>query len=94
MKRVGKLLRPSAQIQPTGWCFKAGVRLQTYFEKNILILCLDKILICFQSSDLNRTEHAFHLLRTELKARRKTNKQQLKAAALKTCEASQGRKLW
>ncbi len=34
-----------------------------------------------QSPDLNLIEHAFHLLKTKLKAERPTNKQQLKSAA-------------
>ncbi|MCI4387611.1 hypothetical protein PGIGA_G00076200 [Pangasianodon gigas] len=36
-----------------------------------------------QSPDLNPIEHAFHLLKTRLKAERPTNKQQLKVAAVK-----------
>ncbi len=35
-----------------------------------------------QSPDLNPIEHAFHLLKTKLKAERPTNKQQLKSAAV------------
>ncbi len=35
-----------------------------------------------QSPDLNSIEHAFHLLKTKLKAERPTNKQQLKSAAV------------
>ncbi len=34
-----------------------------------------------QSPDFNPTEHAFHLLKTKLKAESPTNKQQLKSAA-------------
>ncbi|KAG2463243.1 TCB1 transposase, partial [Polypterus senegalus] len=36
-----------------------------------------------QSPDPNPTEHAFHLLKTKLRTERPTNKQQLKAAAVK-----------
>ncbi len=36
-----------------------------------------------QSPDFNPIEHAFHLLKTKLKAERPTNKQQLKSAAAK-----------
>ncbi len=36
-----------------------------------------------QSPKLNPIEHAFHLLKTKLKAERPTNKQQLKSAAAK-----------
>lgn len=41
--------------------------------------------------DLKATEHAFHLLRTELKAERPTNKWQLEAAALKTRQGITGK---
>ncbi len=41
-----------------------------------------------QSPDLNPTEHAFHLLKTKLKAERPTDKQQLKSAALKAWQCS------
>ncbi len=40
-----------------------------------------------QSPDLNPIEHAFHLLKTKLKAERHTNKQQLKSAAVKTWQS-------
>lgn len=40
-----------------------------------------------QSPDLNPIEHAFHLLKTRLKAERPTNKQQLKAAAVKAWQS-------
>ncbi len=40
-----------------------------------------------QSPDLNPTEHAFHLLKTKLKAERPTNKQQLKSAAVKAWQS-------
>ena len=40
-----------------------------------------------QSPDLNQIEHAFHLLRMRLKAERPTNKQQLKAAAVKAWQS-------
>ncbi len=40
-----------------------------------------------QSRDFNPIEHAFHLLRTKLKAERPKNKQQLKSAAVKACRA-------
>ncbi len=36
-----------------------------------------------QSPDLNPIEHAFHLLKTKLKAERPTNNQQLESAAVK-----------
>lgn len=57
----------------TGWCFKDGVWPQTYFEKNILIVCLEMILICFQSSDRNQTEN-FSLTENKTESRKK-NKQ-------------------
>ena len=40
-----------------------------------------------QSPDLNPIEHAFHLLKTKLKAERPTNKQQLKTAAVKAWQS-------
>ncbi len=40
-----------------------------------------------QSPDLNPTEHAFHLLKTKLKAERPTNQQQLMSAAAKTWQS-------
>ncbi len=40
-----------------------------------------------QSPDLNPTEHAFHLLKTKLKAERPTNKQQLKSDAVKAWQS-------
>ncbi len=40
-----------------------------------------------QSPDLNPIEHAFHLLKTKLKAERPTNKQQLKSAAVKAWQS-------
>ena len=40
-----------------------------------------------QSPDLNPIEHAFHLLKTRLKAERPTNKQQLKVAAVKAWQS-------
>ncbi|KAG2456719.1 TCB1 transposase, partial [Polypterus senegalus] len=40
-----------------------------------------------QSSDLNPIEHAFHLLNTKLRTERPTNKQQLKAAAIKALQS-------
>ena len=45
-----------------------------------------------QSPDLNPIGHAFHLLKTKLKAERPTNKQQLKTAAARPGKASQRRK--
>jgi len=40
-----------------------------------------------QSPDFNPIEHAFHLLKTKLKAERPTNKQQLKSAAVKAWQS-------
>ncbi len=40
-----------------------------------------------QSPDLNLIEHAFHVLKTKLKAERPTNKQQLKSAAVKAWQS-------
>lgn len=40
-----------------------------------------------QSPDLNPIEHAFHLLKTRLKAERPENKQELKAAAVKAWQS-------
>uniref|UniRef100_A0A8C4SI25 Transposase n=1 Tax=Erpetoichthys calabaricus TaxID=27687 RepID=A0A8C4SI25_ERPCA len=40
-----------------------------------------------QSPDLNSIEHVFHLLKTKLQTERPTNKQQLKAAAVKTWQS-------
>ena len=40
-----------------------------------------------QSPDLNIIEHAFHLLKTRLKAERPTSKQQLKVAAVKAWQS-------
>ncbi|KAG2465883.1 TCB1 transposase, partial [Polypterus senegalus] len=40
-----------------------------------------------QSPDLNLIEHAFHLLKTKLRRERPTNKQQLKAAAVKAWQS-------
>ncbi len=40
-----------------------------------------------QSPDLNPIEHAFHILKTKLKAERPTNKQQLKSAAVKAWQS-------
>ncbi|KAG2462898.1 TCB1 transposase, partial [Polypterus senegalus] len=40
-----------------------------------------------QSPDLNPIEHAFHLLKTKLRTERPTNKQQLKAAAVKAWQS-------
>ncbi|KAG2464610.1 TCB1 transposase, partial [Polypterus senegalus] len=40
-----------------------------------------------QSPDLNPIEHAFHLLKTKLQTERPTNKQQLKAAAVKAWQS-------
>ncbi len=40
-----------------------------------------------QSPDFNPIEHAFHLLKTNLKAERPTNKQQLKSAAVKAWQS-------
>ncbi len=47
-----------------------------------------------QSPDLNLIEHAFHLLKTKLKAERPTNKQQLKSAAVKTWQSITNPSLW
>ncbi len=40
-----------------------------------------------QSPDFNPIEHAFHFLKTKLKAERPTNKQQLKSAAVKAWQS-------
>ncbi len=40
-----------------------------------------------QSPDFNPIEHAFHFLKTKLKAERPTNKQQLKSAAVKSWQS-------
>ena len=91
---------PSAQSQPyaaklIGWCFTV----QMVNEPNHTAKATQELLKAkncnilqwpSQSPELNPNDHDFHSMKTKLRVDRRTNKQQLKAAAVKAWQSIPG----